>query len=142
MTLEADIRRFANKGRDILTAIARGSAQDTGELMSVRQASIRETGTFQVGKVPVDTGQLVSSQQASVNGGIVAFGDVAYSAAVGGFDIGDVFEAVYTAEYARFMEYGFTTQSGTVVPGRFYVANAVQQWPAVVAANAAQFGDL
>lgn len=133
----ADVRAWTEKARRNAELVVRGSVQDVGELMSRRQPSVKDTGgSFQVGFVPVDTGQLIASQQVEVNGGVVASGAVDYSAAVVGMDLGDVVQAVFTAPYARHVEYGTGRMAG-----RFYVRNAVQQWQTIVDQNAAQFKD-
>lgn len=141
-TFSAQVKNWTEKAKRNAELVVRGSIQDVGELMSIRQASVKETGGFfEIGKVPVDTGELIASQEVSINGGVVGVGDVSYAALVAGIDLGDAFQAVFTAGHARPMEYGFTTRSGTQVPGRFYVRNAVQQWPVIVDANAALFRD-
>ncbi|MEO0721948.1 MAG: hypothetical protein AAFY43_07335 [Pseudomonadota bacterium] len=140
-TFSADIRKWTQKAIRNAELVVRDAAATTGELMSRRQPSIKETGTFQIGLVPVDTGELVLSQVVSINGGIVATGDPAYAAVLAGFEVGDTIEAAFTAPHAPFMEYGFTADNGTLVSGRFFVREAVQQWSATVAATAAKFKD-
>lgn len=133
----AQVRNWTNKAKRNSELVVRGSIQDVGELMSRRQPSVKDTGgSFQVGLVPVDTGQLIASQQVEVNGGVVASGVVDYSAAVAGMDMGDTVKAVFTAPYARHVEYGTGRMAG-----RFYVRNAVQQWQTIVDQNAALFRD-
>lgn len=136
-TFTADVRRWTEKARRNADLVVRGAAQDVCELMTRRQASITETGTYREGFVPVDTGELIASQVVSLNGGSIGRGDVSYAALVMGMDAGDVLEAVFTADHARPMEYGVSGRFG----GRFFVRNAVQQWPTVVQANAALFKD-
>ena len=136
----ADVTAWSDKALRNVDLVLKASAQDVGELMQVRQASKKETGTYVEGKVPVDTGFLVGSMVARLNGGVAATGvpnaGLDMSAAVAGFEAGDVLEVVYTASYARPLEYGSGTR-----PGRFFVRNAVIQWDAIVQANAALFKD-
>ena len=136
----ADVTAWSDKALRNVDLVLKASAQDVGELMQVRQASKKETGTYVEGKVPVDKGVLVGSLRARLNGGTVAVGVVGQgidmSAAVAGFEAGDVLEVAYTAGHARPMEYGSGTR-----PGRFFVRNAVIQWDAIVQANAARFKD-
>jgi len=133
----ADLNLWSQKALRNMDLVVKGSVQDMGELMTRRQPSIEETGTYQEGLVPVDTGELINSQEGSINGGVIAFGQIDYAAFVAGMEIGDVIQAVFTAEHARPIEYGVTGK----FPGRFYVRNAVQNWQAVVAANAALLED-
>lgn len=136
-TFTASVRGWTKKAKQNAELVVRGSTQDVGELMTRRQASVKDTGTYVEGRVPVDTGELINSQQVSINGGVIGSGDVSYAALVAGMDLGDVFQAVFTAEHARPMEYGVTGKFA----GRFFVRNAVQQWPVIVEQNALQFRD-
>lgn len=140
-TFSADIRKWSQKAIRNAEVVVRDAAATTGELMSVRQASIKETGFFEVGKVPVDESELINSQVVSINGGIVATGDPGYQAVLAGFEVGDTIEAAFTADHARPTEFGYTARNGTLVPGRFFVREAIQQWSATVAASAAKFKD-
>lgn len=133
----ADVRRWTAKARRNADLVVRGSAQDVCELMTRRQASITETGTYREGFVPVDSGELIGSQVVSLNGAEIGRGEVSYAALVAGMDAGDVLEAVFTADHARPIEYGVSGKFG----GRFFVRNAIQQWPTIVEQNAAQFKD-
>lgn len=137
----ASIEEFGIKTDLLMEAVFKGAASDTSELMTRRQASVKDTGgDYQEGFVAVDTGELINSQEASLNGSAVGEGDGAYSVMIEGMGIGDIAEHVFTAEHARPHEYGFsgTRKDGSVyfVPGRFPVRNAVQQWGTVVRANA------
>jgi hypothetical protein len=129
----ANLGQWSEKVQRNLDLVVKGSIQDVGEIMTRRQPSIKETGTFEVGKVPVDTGELINSQEGSLNGGVVAAGDIDYAALVAGMELGDTVQAVFTAPHARPMEYGVSGK----FPGRFFVRNAVQNWQAIVHANAA-----
>lgn len=129
---------------DEMEAVFRGAVQDTSELMTRRQASVKETGgAFEIGKVPVDEGELINSQETRLNGAKIGEGEAAYEAFIE-MDVGDIAEHVFTAPHARPMEYGFRygaddTDDGTGdvdVPGRFFVSNAVQSWSEIVDANA------
>ncbi len=131
----ADIRQWTEKATRNAELVAKGSIQDVGELMTRRQASIKETGSYQEGFVPVDEGELINSQIGSVNGSVAGSGDISYAALVAGMNLGDTVEAVFTAGHARPQEYGVSGK----FPGRFFVRNAVQQWSNIVDANAARF---
>lgn len=138
----AQVRNWTEKAKRNAELVAKGSIQDVAELMTRRQPSVKDTGgAFEVGKVPVDEGTLINSQQVSLSGTVIGSGDVSHTALIAGMDLGDSYQAVFTADHARPMEYGFTTRAGTQVPGRFYVREAVQNWQAIVDANAALYGD-
>lgn len=140
-TFTAQVRGWTEKAKRNAELVVRGSVEDVGELMSRRQASVKETGgAFSVGFVPVDTGELINSQEVSIDGSPVHAPGVAppdYSAIVAGLELGDSVEAVFTAPHARPVEYGVSGRFA----GRFFVRNAVQQWQVIVDQNAAQFRD-
>lgn len=144
LSFTASVRGWTDKAKRNADLVVKGSISDVGELMTRRQPSVKETGgSFKEGFVPVDKSELINSQQVEINGGVVASGDVDYSAAIANMEIGDAVRAVFTAPHARRMEYGFsgTDSLGRTYnqAGRFFVRNAVQQWQTVVAQNAAQF---
>ncbi|MEM1371471.1 MAG: hypothetical protein AAGG72_04480 [Pseudomonadota bacterium] len=137
-TFSAQVRNWTTKAKRNTDLVVKGSISDVGELMTRRQASVKDTGgSYQEGFVPVDTGELINSQRVDFNGGVVATGDVSYQAVIAGLKMGDTVTHVFTAEHARPMEYGVTGKFG----GRFFVRNAVQQWQLIVDQNARQFGD-
>ena len=149
----AQVRSWSDKALRNADLVVKSSAQDVFEIATQRQPSATETGgSFQIGRVPVDTGFLVGTAELRVDGG-VSRGTVAGKAstppdfAVGleGMKMGDRVELVFTAPYARRIEYGFT---GTDADGRTYnqagrlfVSTAVASWQSVVDANAALFRD-
>lgn len=136
-TFTASVKDWSEKAKRNADLVVKRSIQDTAELMTRRQPSIKETGTYEEGKVPVDTGELINSQAVSINGGVAGQGDVSYAAIMQGMELGDTFQAVFTAPHARPIEYGVTGK----FPGRFYVREAVQQWQNTVAKNAAKLKD-
>ena len=138
---EAQQRAWSQKALANTEAVLRGAIADLEELITRRQSSIKETGTYREGFVPVDTGELINSHIFRVNGVAVGSGEYAYEAGLAGMELGDTVEGVFTADHARPMEYGFTTRSGTRVPGRFYLRNGVQMWQTIVDQNARLFGD-
>lgn len=134
----ASVKNWSEKAKRNAELVVRQSVQDVAEQMTRRQPSVKETGgSFEIGKVPVDTGELINSQVVRINGGVVGQGPVSYSAMVGQMDLGDAIEAVFTAQHARPIEYGVTGKFA----GRFYVREAVQRWQEIVAKNAARLKD-
>jgi hypothetical protein len=122
-TFTAQIKAFTDKTNEKLEAVIKQSAQEV--------FSIAQTPKAQGGRMPVDTGFLRNSLVSELNGATVGKGSDAYTLAIAGADVGDVIFAGWTANYARFMEYGTSR-----TPGNFYMLSAAQQWQAIVARNA------
>ena len=145
----ADISRFTEKAKRNAELVVRKAAQYTFEDMTQRQPSVKETGgSFEVGKVPVDTGFLVNSTELRINGGSVAQGGggapADFAAGLAGFNAGDEAEAVFTAPYARRINYGFsgTDSLGRAYnqAGRLFVQTALSHWQQNVDRAAAEVG--
>lgn len=119
----AQIKAFADKSKEKIEAVVKQSAQEV--------FSIAQTPIAQGGRMPVDTGFLRNSLIAELNGATVAGGADAYTLAIAGMDLGDVVFGGWTADYARFQEYGTSTFAGN-----FFMLSAAQQWQAIVAKNA------
>lgn len=114
--------------------VARQAIQDVLEQAQRTQPSVKLTGgTFERGKIPVDTGDLVNSL--TVAG---ASGSDAYTVAIAGYEVGDTLRFAWTAQHALPMELGFTAENGAEVPGRFFVTDAVGQFEAFVKARVAE----
>lgn len=111
--------------------VARQAIQDVLERAQTTQPSVKQTGgTFQRGKIPVDTGDLVNSQTVAGTSG-----SDAYTVAIAGYEVGDSLRFAWTAQHALPMELGFTAENGTEVPGRFFVTDAVAEFEAFVKAR-------
>lgn len=123
-TFTAQIKAFADRTQEKIEAVVKQSAQEV--------FSIAQTPKAQGGRMPVDTGFLRNSLIASLNGSTVGGGADAYVLAVAGAELGDTIFAGWTANYARFMEYGTSK-----TPANFFMLSAAQQWQAIVARNAA-----
>ncbi len=111
----------------------RQSVQDTMEIAQTPQPSVKVTGgSFELGKIPVDTGFLRNSLIAGINGGIGQYiGPESYLLAIEAAELGDTIQVGWTAEYALYVEYG-----NSRMDGRFYARGAAQQWQATVDRNA------
>lgn len=83
--------------------------------------------------MPVDTGFLRNSLAVAVNAEPTAATGPEVAARIAGFELGDTISARWTAHYAVHVEYGARGR-----PGRAFVRQAAQKWPAFVAANAAR----
>lgn len=136
----AQVRDWSEKALRNADLVVKDAAQGVLGDMTERQASIKDTGSFVIGKVPVDTGYLIGSQIAELNGSVVSRGTYGtppdYSAAVAGMELGDTVAGYFTAEYAPMVEYGTSK-----FPGRFFVREAISGWQARVDASAAKFKD-
>ena len=122
-TFTAQIKGFTDRAKEKIEAVVKQSAQEV--------FSIAQTPVAQGGRMPVDTGFLRNSLVAELNGATVAGGADAYVLAVAGMDLGDVIFGGWTAEYARFQEYGTSRMAGN-----YFMLGAAQQWQAIVARNA------
>ena len=135
-SFSATVRGWSEKGKRNADLVARESIQDIGELMTRPVDGVTRGAPFVVGKVPVDTGELIGSVIVQLNGSTIARGGLGvppdFTASLAGFDLGDTVTGAFTAPYARIVEYK---------QGRYMVRNAVQNWQAVVNANAALFRD-
>lgn len=128
----AAIEAFGIKTKAKAEAVLKESAQEVFALAQTPQPSVKQTGgSFEQGKIPVDTGILRNSFVSGLNGSTSLSGADAYTAAIAGMEIGDSIFGGWTAEYARAIEYG--TEN---IAGRFFAGNAVRQWQAIVARNA------
>ncbi len=127
-----DMRRWLGDHRKKQIFVVRKSIQDISRLAQTPKAK--------GGRMPVHTGFLRNSYQAGLRGTTSLQGPNAYSAVVAQLEIGDVFQAGWTAPYALRREKGFV---GTDSLGRYYnesgdffMEGALMQWPAVVEKNA------
>lgn len=139
-SFSASVRAWSEKAKRNTKFIVMEASEGVYNAMTERQSSIKESGTFVVGKVPVDTGFLVGSAQIEVNGSVTGRGGnnapPDFMGAIAGFEIGEPIQAAFTAEYAAAMNYGTAN-----MPGRFFVNQAIAQWPAFVAAAARRYKD-
>lgn len=107
-----------------------------------RIVEIAQTPVAKGGNMPVDTGFLRSSIAYAVGSaagfpprakpdnaapGSFAYAPGSISLVLVGAELGDPIEVVYTANYARFVEYGARGR-----PGRRFVGLAAQQFPRIV----------
>jgi len=135
----AQVRNWSEKAKRNAGLVVADAAQGVFRDMSERQPSIKETGAFEIGKVPVDTGLLANSMIASLNGSLVGQGSDAYVAGLAGFDLGDSIMHAFTQDYAPHIEYG--TEN---FPGRFMVREALNGaggWQNRIDQSARKFAD-
>lgn len=139
-SFSAGARDWSEKAKRNAKFVAMEASESVYNAMTERQASIKESGTFVIGKVPVDTAYLVGSAQIELAGTVTGTGGnnapPDFLGSIAGFDLGDPIQAAFTAEYAAAMNYGTAN-----MPGRFFVNQAIAQWPAFVAAAARRYKD-
>lgn len=119
----AQIAAFAEDAKRKMELVVKQSAQDVGDLA--------QRPVAKGGNMPVDTGFLRNSLVAGLNGTTSLSGPDAYVLAIAGMELGDSVLFGWTANYARYVEYGTQGRAG-----RFFMLNAAQQWQAIVARNA------
>jgi hypothetical protein len=132
-TFTAQVDEWARKSEARMIAVVRDAAQKTVDMM--------QKPTAKGGNMPVDTGFLRNSLQAGINapkvgpsvnpGNPVAQNDGDIVLAIQGVEPGDTLYLTYSANYARFVEYGANGR-----PGRGFVRLATQKWKRTVAASA------
>lgn len=138
-TFAASVRNWTAKAKRNAKLVIAEASENVYMSMTTMQAGVKETGgSFEIGKVPVDWGYLVGSTEVSLNGVVMSTGSQGqpadFTGVVLGMQLGDPIEAVFTAEYGPHVEYGTENMQG-----RFFVRQAVAQWPAFIAAAAAKY---
>jgi len=122
-TFEAQVNDFIELTALETDQVIIAAAADVGYDMFATQASSQETGSFVVGKTPVDEGTLIGSAFTAINGIGTSQGDVAgnrppdITAGLAGFDAGDTILMAFSSEYAPRIEFGY---SDTDSLGRTY----------------------
>jgi hypothetical protein len=132
MAFSQQIQDWVNQTKSQVRRVVGGSASDLAELMTIPQLSIKVTGYYVEGKVPVDTRALLESFEIYVSGNFQKRGSRGLDNLINELVIGDNVQFVFTAPYASYVEYGTS-----LMAGRFFVRNAYMQWPVIVAQNVA-----
>lgn len=130
----ATLDRWALKTERRFDAVIKDSTQAVVDVMQTPKAK--------GGKMPVDTGNLRNTLMSSLSGGVGAKGTASHIMVAASMKAGDTATFTYTAVYARRVNSGFTGQDSLGRTynqrGAFFVENAVDQWPALVATSAAK----
>ena len=126
-TFTAQVEAWANKTERQMSAIVKTAVQWTIADMQTPKAK--------GGNMPVDTGFLRNSLVTTLGGGTPAGAGSAdsYILAIANYTLGDTITAGYTANYARYQEYGARGRTGNA-----FRARAVRKWQANVARAAKQ----
>jgi hypothetical protein len=132
-TFTAQVDEWARKSEARMIAVVRDAAQNTVDMMQIP--------TAKGGNMPVDTGTLRNSIQAGINAPRISpavrpSNPLNYDAneialVIAGLEPGETLYVTYSANYARFVEYGANGR-----PGRGFVRLATQKWKRTVAASA------
>ena len=123
-TFEAQVSAFVAKTKQRVEAVFKASAQEV--------FSIAQTPVAQGGNMPVDTGFLRNSLVAGLNGTTSLTGPDSFVLAIASAELGDTIQGGWTANYARYVEYGTRGR-----PGRRFAGQAAAQWQAIVARQSA-----
>lgn len=101
-TLTFDLKHFKDKSAEAMIAIARASVED---VLEDAQRPVANGG-----RMPVLTGILRNSLTVDINGTGRLTGDESYILKAPELELGDIFHAEWTAEYAAPVEFGFTRE--------------------------------
>lgn len=138
-TFDAQVDAWVKKSAARMEAVFKQSAQEVIAAMQEVGPSVANPTSYGRGNMPVDTGFLRASLKTTLNSPALDFrenpGTGLFDWALGeasltinGAKLGDTVYAVYTANYARHVEYGTRGRAG-----RRFVALAAARWPAIVA---------
>lgn len=132
MSFQKQVRQFRDKTVDKVDAIYRASIRDVIQQATTEQPSVKITGgSFEVGKLPVDTGQLAESLYLSINGNLRMGVRDTFRREVDKVKATDKVAFGWTAPHAIKMEFG-----DGLVAGRFFATKAANRWYTFVNANA------
>jgi hypothetical protein len=135
----ATIETWVEAVEQRMIAVFRESAQRVIEQMQKVGPSVANPDGGEGGNMPVDTGFLRASLLATLNNpaervifrpetvGAFAYSEGQVSLVILAAQIGDTIYAVYTASYARFVEYGTNGREGYA-----FVRLAAQNWQQIV----------
>lgn len=139
-SFSAQVSEWARETKERQIAVRNEAAQ--------RVIAIMQTPVGQGGNLPLDTGFLRASLMAAIGSanfeikpepasdGPVPYDAGQISLVISNAQLSDQIEAVYTAKYARRMEYGFVGKDSLGrtynQTGRRFVALAAQQWTRIV----------
>lgn len=135
-TFAAQIRDYAAKTKAEMRQILQDSLFDVLEKAQTSQPSVKLTGgSFEIGKIPVDSSNLIRSLASELNGSELARGEASFTVVIEKMEAGDTALFSWTAPYAKAIEYGWETSTGKHVGGRHFVGHNAAQWPRICAAN-------
>lgn len=127
-------REWADVAMEKKSRVVSEATREVFELATSVQPSVKVSGTYEEGFVPVDTGALIESQRVTVNGQTVATGIGSADAVPERITQRTNVSLWFGADYARFVEYGTAFMGG-----RFFIRNAKQQWIRLVDAAALRY---
>ena len=127
-TFTAQLRSFETNSKRKLEAVMRQSAQEMTNLASTPQPSVKQTGgSFEIGRVPVDTGYLRNSQITGINGGSGGQGPDAAASVIASAPLGSTISVGWTAAYAKTID-----QGNAHIQARRFLDYHLPKWQAIV----------
>lgn len=134
-TFAAQVADFKGRTLKKMRYVAVNAIQDVMEAAQTPQPGVERTGgTFIEGRIPVVSSDLIQSLTSGKGSGGGAKGELSYTTAIAGMQIGDRLTFAWTMPYAMRIEAGFT---GTDSLGRHYN----QPGRHFVGKNAARFSE-
>lgn len=135
MSFEKQVKQFRDKTVDKIDNIYRASIRDVIDASTQEQPSVKQTGgSFEVGKIPVDSSQLAESLFLKINGNIRMHVRNTFRREVDKVKATDKVSYGWTAPHGPKIEYG----DGKVA-GRFFATNGARKWRTFVNNAAAKF---
>lgn len=132
-TFTAQLQDFEKMTLNNMRWVAAEAIQDVVEAAQTPQVGVSKGAVgFELGKIPVAEGDLIASLVSRIAGGAESKGQLSYTTAIAGFELGQRLEFEWTMAYALRIEAGFV---GTDSKGRSYN----QQGRHYVGHNAANF---
>lgn len=136
----AQVADFKGRTLQKMRYVAVNAIQDVMEAAQTPQPGVERTGgTFIEGRIPVVTSELINSLTSGKGASGGAKGELSYTTALAGFQVGDRLTFAWTASYALRIEAGFT---GTDAlgrrynqPGRHFVGKNAERFSEFVAAR-------
>lgn len=118
-TFRAQLEDFAKLTKQNMKYVAVNAIQDVMEAAQTPQPSAKRTGgSFEEGKIPVDTSALINSLVSGVNDSFGAPEKDSYVVVLAGYDLGDYMRFAWTAPYAINVEAGTSKMRGRHFVGK------------------------
>jgi hypothetical protein len=139
-TFAAQVAEFKGRTLKKMRYVAVNAIQDVMEAAQTPQPGVERTGgTFIEGRIPVVSSELINSLTSGKGASGGTKGELSYTTAIAGLEIGDRLTFAWTAPYALRIEAGFrgTDALGRSYnqPGRHFVGKNAERFSEFVAAR-------